>query len=216
MHLEFDASYAWELLHLTEKVAIGKSNADDIENWIQKDIKEYGRKPFRLTMITNHDENSWAGTEFERYGEGHKTFAAFIFSAYGTPMIYSGQEAGNAKRLRFFAKDTVDWKDSQNLRPFYKQLVSLRKENTALYSGEYGGATDRINKDADIFAFKRVKGNNRVIGIMNFSNAARKLAITDSSVYGNYRDYFTNKEYTLSAATMELSPWQYLVFAETK
>jgi 1,4-alpha-glucan branching enzyme len=216
MHLEFDASYAWELLHLTEKVAKGKANADDIDNWIKKDIKEYGRKPFRLTMITNHDENSWAGTEFERYGEGHKAFATFIFSAYGTPMIYSGQEAGNARRLRFFAKDTIDWRDSQNLRPFYKQLVTLRKENAALYSGEYGGVTERINKDADIFAFKRIKGNNRVIGIMNLSNAPKTLMLTDTSVFGKYKDYFSAKEYSLSASALELSPWQYLIFTETK
>jgi glycosidase len=100
MHLEFDATYAWELLHIGENVAQGKGNANTIANWIEKDIKEYGRKAFRLTISTNHDENSWSGTEFEKYGAGHKTIAAFIFSAYGVPMMYSGQEAGLNKRLR--------------------------------------------------------------------------------------------------------------------
>lgn len=212
MHLEFHATYAWELLHLTEKAAKGHANADDLDKWIQRDLKEYGRKPFRLTMITNHDENSWAGTEFERYGAGHKTFATFIFTAFGTPMIYSGQEAGNPKRLRFFSKDTIDWTDGQGLRPFYTQLVSLRKNNPALFSGQWGGVPVRINADSAIYAFRREKGNNRVIGILNLSDKPQTLKISDSKVFGTYTDYFTQKEYTLSNQPLQMAPWQYLVF----
>lgn len=215
MHLEFDATYAWELLHLTDRVGKGEANADDIDEWIQQDLQEYGQHPFRMTMITNHDENSWNGTVFERYGEGHQTFAAFIFTAYGIPMLYGGQEAGLDKRLRFFDKDTIDWSDPRELQPFYKKLIALKKDNPAIWNGAYGGMPERINNDPNIYAFKREKDGNTVIGIMNFSAEPRELHLNDASINGQFTDYFTQQSFELSSETpLKLAPWQYLVFAE--
>ncbi|MFZ9982126.1 MAG: alpha-amylase family glycosyl hydrolase [Cyclobacteriaceae bacterium] len=213
MHLQFDLTYAWELLHITEDVGTGKKTADDVASWIERDTKEYGRKPFRMTMITNHDENSWSGTMFEKFGEGHKTFATFIFTAYGIPMIYSGQEAGLAKRLKFFEKDNISWKDSLGLQPFYKQLTTLKKQNKALYAGEYGGPVVRINQGPEIFAFSRTKDENTVIGILNFTGKEQEFKLTDANSSGTYKDYFTGKEYTIGTSeSLKMSPWQYLVF----
>ena len=212
MHNEFDATYTWELFHVQDEVGKGEANADSIHHNILKDLHEYGTKAFRMTMLTNHDENSWNGTIFERYGDGHKAFATFIFTAYGIPMIYSGQEAGLDKRLRFFEKDTVDFSDPLNLQPFYQSLVSLKKNNPAIWAGEYGGMPERINKDANIYAFKRVKDDNQVIGIINFSGEAQELHLTNSSVYGTHQDYFTGSEFGLNEAPLLLEPWQYLVF----
>jgi len=215
MHLQFDLTYAWELLHLTEDVAVGKKSANDVAAWIDRDMKEYGRAPFRMTGITNHDENSWSGTMFEKYGDGHKTFATFIFTAYGIPMIYSGQEAGLAKRLKFFEKDNINWKDSLGLQPFYKQLTALKKQNKALWAGAYGGQPVRINQDQDIYAFKRTKENNTVIGVLNFSGKPQRFQLTDQSVEGVYQDYFSGKEFKLSMGSpLNMEPWQYLVFVK--
>ena len=49
---------------------------------------------FRMRFTTNHDENSWNGTEFERLGDAASTFAALTFLIPGMPLIYSGQETG--------------------------------------------------------------------------------------------------------------------------
>ncbi|MFM7328804.1 MAG: alpha-amylase family glycosyl hydrolase [Bacteroidota bacterium] len=213
MHLAFDGTYAWELLHLTEDAAMGKKTADDVAGWIERDMKEYGRKPFRMTIVTNHDENSWQGTMFEKFGDGHKTFAAFIFTAYGIPMIYNGQEAGLAKRLKFFEKDAIDWSDTLQLQPFYRQLTALKENNPALWAGEYGGQTFRINEGPAVYAFRRTKDANTVIGVMNFTGQPQPLMLTDKTAEGTYKDYFTGESFTLSASTpLELKPWQYLVF----
>ena len=213
MHLQFDLTYAWELLHLSSDVAHGKGNADAIAQWIEKDRKEYGNQPFRMTMITNHDENSWHGTLREKFGDAHQTFATFIFTAYGIPMMYSGQEVGLDKRLKFFEKDSIDWSDPQQLQPFYKKLNELKKNNQALWAGEFGGAPERINADSSIFAFRRSKGTSSVIGIMNFSDKPQTLIITDPGSAGTYNDYFTGKSYLLSKdKPLELAPWQYLIF----
>ncbi|MFM8347493.1 MAG: alpha-amylase family glycosyl hydrolase, partial [Bacteroidota bacterium] len=213
MHLAFDGTYAWELLHLTEDAAMGKKTADDVAGWIERDMKEYGRKPFRMTIVTNPDENSWQGTMFEKFGDGHKTFAAFIFTAYGIPMIYNGQEAGLAKRLKFFEKDAIDWSDTLQLQPFYRQLTALKENNPALWAGEYGGQTFRINEGPAVYAFRRTKDANTVIGVMNFTGQPQPLMLTDKTAEGTYKDYFTGESFTLSASSpLELKPWQYLVF----
>lgn len=213
MHLEFDATYAWELLHLTEAVAEGESNANDIAEWIENDIKEYGTEPFRMNMITNHDENSWVGTVLDRYGAGHKTFAVFMFTSYGIPMLYSGQEAGLNKRLRFFDKDTIDWSDPLDLQPFYKKLVTLRTDNPALRSGKFGGMPEILSNNPKVYAFKRSKNDNNIIGIMNFSGEAQELRINDTTVSADYTDYFTGENYRISTEEpLQLDPWEYLIF----
>lgn len=216
MHPEFHASYSWELLHLTEDVAKGQKNANDIHDFINSDTKRYGRKPFRMTITTNHDENSWAGTVFERYGDGHKAFATFIFTAYGFPMIYSGQEVGLDKRLKFFEKDEIDWSDPLNLTPFYQKLTAMKHENEALWNGEFGGPTERINADEWVYAFKREKNGNQVIGIINMSDQPQSLNLTDQSVNGTYSDYFSGKQFSLGSDALALQPWQHLIFTTNK
>ncbi|HQQ96038.1 MAG TPA: alpha-amylase family glycosyl hydrolase [Cyclobacteriaceae bacterium] len=216
MHLNFDATYAWPLLHITDDVLPGKANANDIADWIDQDIHEYGQQPFRLTMITNHDENSWHGTEFERYGDGMKTFAAFIFTAYGMPMLYSGQEAGLNKRLKFFAKDTIDWSDPQQLQPFYRKLVQLHLDHSALWAGEYGSQPVRINeRDSAIYAFRRTKGTDDVVGIMNFSRNSAVVRLNPSCPTGTYLDYFSGEQFSLAPGkSIPLTPWQYLILVK--
>lgn len=216
MHLEFDGTYTWPLLGVQDALGQGKANANDIARWIQADMHEYGRKPFRMTMITNHDENSWHGTEFERYGDGVKPMATFIFTAYGIPMLYSGQEVGLNKRLKFFEKDSIDWSDPQGFQLFYKKLVALHADNEALWAGEFGGIPVRINnEDPNVYAFERTKGTNKVIGIINFSGKKQELKLKNASHAGTYTDYFIGKSFELAAdKSLALEPWQYLVFVK--
>jgi glycosidase len=216
MHLTFDATYAWPLLHITDDVLPGKTNANDIADWVEADIHEYGQQPFRLTMITNHDENSWHGTEFERYGDGMKTFATFIFTAYGMPMLYSGQEAGLNKRLKFFEKDTIDWSDPQKLQPFYRQLTALHQGHPALWAGQYGGQPVRINtRDSSAYAFSRTQGGDQVIGIMNFSGKETTVNFAPNCPTRTFKDYFSGAKYDLAPGkSLLLRPWQYLIFTE--
>jgi glycosidase len=216
MHLQFDATYAWPLLDLSYRVAKGDANANDIANFVQADLKEYGRQAIRLNMITNHDKNSWEGTEFEKFGDGVKTFASFIFTTSGMPMIYTGQEVGLTKRLKFFAKDTIDWSDPKQFQPFYKKLVALHATNPALWTGEYGGIPVRINNDdPNVYAFKRTRENNIVIGVMNFSSKSQQVKLMDENSAGKYTDYFTGEIFELSTSqSLALAPWQYLVFVK--
>lgn len=209
MHLMFHATYDWKLLHLTEDVAVGKKTAEDLHEHIRRDLALYGHDPFRLNMITNHDENAWAGTIQERYGEGARAFAVFAFTAYGIPMIYSGQEAGMDKKLEFFEKDTISWEDPEDYFSFYSKLNQIKEENPALYNGGFGAITEKLEDDNEyVFSFRRTKEQNDVVGIINLSGQSQKVVI--DQLKGEYTDTFTGN--TFNPATMTLEPWQYVLF----
>jgi len=196
------------------EVASGEKTADALAKWIEDDMFQYGRTAYRMTYTSNHDLNSWVGTTFERLGDGHKAFATLAFTAYGFPLILSGQEAGLSKRLEFFERDPIDWSDSLSLQAFYQSLVSLKKENPALWAGDAGGFPVAIEKNENVMGFIREVHENQVIGIFNLSGENQEVEITNERLYGNYADYFTGKEYTISSKALQLKPWEYLVFTK--
>jgi len=101
----FDAAYGWEFPPLTEPILQnGIKKASDIETYINKSDTLYAPDDMLMNFITNHDENSWAGTEYERMGNYVKGFCGYYLFDAGLPMLYTGQEAGLNKRLRFFEK----------------------------------------------------------------------------------------------------------------
>ena len=207
-----DGSYADHFEWMMREVVAGKLNANDLSDWIEEDMNKSGREAFRMTYTSNHDLNSWIGTVFERFGEGHKTFAAMVFTAYGFPLILGGQEVGMSKRLLFFERDPMDWTDSLNLQPFYKSLVKLRKDNPSLWAGASGGFPITIEENEQVMGFMREVEGNRVVGIFNLSSKTQAINITNSSAFGSYTDYFSKKQYTINEQLIELQPWGFLVF----
>jgi glycosidase len=211
-----DGSYADEYEVIMRDVAKGEKTANDLSDWIAEDMFKNGRTAFRMTYTSNHDLNSWNGTTYERLGEGHKAFAALVFTAHGFPMILGGQEAGLSKRIEFFEKDSIDWSDPKGMHTFYKSLVSLKKDNPSIWAGAAGGFPVAIESQEQVIGFVREVEGNRVIGIFNFSGEEQQVEITRESVYGTHSDYFTGKEYTISREPLVLTPWQFLVFTDSK
>ena len=132
---------------------------------------------YRMLFTSNHDENSWNGTEFERMKDAAKTFAAFTFVMPGMPLIYTGQEAGFNKRIRFFERDTVKFPVNE-FAPFYQQLVSLKKDNSALWNGEKGAKLVKITSSVpEVYAFIRQNDNDKVLAVFNLSPKKQKVTL---------------------------------------
>jgi glycosidase len=127
----FDASYTWHWMHTVQEYfhKYNKMYALDAA------LSGYGRKrPYehlRTFFTSNHDENSWNGTEYEKYGPMALPLAVFGCLWNGIPLIYSGQELPNNKRLLFFDKDLIEWNDKPSLHLFYSKLLHFRKEHPA-------------------------------------------------------------------------------------
>ncbi len=159
----FDASYAWVLHHLLNDIAQGKKGAEELAEYVAMDAEKNPSEAFRLMFTSNHDENSWAGTEFERMGNAAKAMAVLTFTLpNGQPLIYTGQEMGWNKRFEFFEKDPIPAWENNGYTDFYKWLVKLRHDNPALAAGEKGGAFEVISTENDMFVFSRTLPGNKV------------------------------------------------------
>lgn len=211
----FDADYGWELHHIMNQIAKGKMNVNNLEKYLLKNISEYPKNTIKLNFITNHDENSWNGTEFERMGESVKTFAALSFVMPGMPLIYSGQEVGFNKRLKFFEKDQIIWNDSLGLTPFYNKLVGLKKSNTVLAAGDKGADVFRIKttNDSCIFAFTRKNETEKIFAIFNLSANEQNIAFEGEDFIDDYSDYFSGESKAFKKdEKMVLKPWEFHIF----
>ena len=216
MEKGFDMNYAWEMHHLMKAVAQGRDSAIAISKYFEKELAVYPQNVYRLMFLSNHDENSWAGTIDTLFGDSQKAFATLIFTAHGVPLLYSGQESCLNKRLRFFVRDTIEW-DSCNMTGFYSDLIKLRRSNSALWNGEFGGPMIKIktNKDNKIFAYYREKDENRVVVFMNLTKKSVTFKPILKDLDGEYTEYFTREKLSVpQKANIDLGPWGYKVFVK--
>jgi alpha-amylase len=210
----FDETYTWSMMHLMEELYKGKKNVTQFDSLIKAGIDSFPANAYRLYFTANHDENSWNGTEFEKYGDAFKTFAVFTQTMYqSVPLIYNGQEAMHKKRLKFFVKDTIAWPAEMGMAPFYKTLLSLRKTNPALAAG---ASYKRLATSADssIFAYKREQDGHKVIVILNLFKQSQNFTIKDDAVNGNPLNIFSAlKEKISTSQEIRLQPWGFVVYA---
>jgi alpha-amylase len=208
----FDMNYGWELHHSMNDVAQGKKGASHFDTYFHKYDSLYQTNDIRMNFTSNHDENSWNGTVKERMGDAAELMAVFSYMVPGMPLIYSGQEAGLDKRLAFFEKDTIQWMDSE-WRVLYTQLNKLKKENQALWNGDYGGKIKTITMDAEgYYAFEREKEGSKVIAIFNMSSETQSGSVISEIEAESLVNYFTKEKFTIEQGTsIILEPWEYLV-----
>ncbi len=210
----FDMNYNWKFYHTMNALVKGKKTVADIDALIESQIIKHPKEAYQLFFTSNHDENSWNGSAIERLGASAKAFAVMMFTINGMPLLYGGQEAGNTRRLRFFDKDEIPWKESA-FEAFYETLIKLKKDNPALWNGTYGGDFCRINTtdDMSIFAFQRQKNKNTIIVILNLTAKERKVQLKNNFTQGNYIDVFTNHEQQLTQGIeFTFSPWEYKLY----
>jgi 1,4-alpha-glucan branching enzyme len=212
----FDMTYSWDVYHLMNDIAQGKKTADLLDSMFAKESAKFPADAYRMRFTTNHDENSWNGTEYKRMGDAAKTFAVLCFTIPGMPLIYNGQESGFNRSLKFFDKDIIDW-DHFQLSGFYTQLDKLKNENKALSAGAAGGKMIKVNTDNDknIYSFLRVKDKNTVFVIFNLSSMEQKATLNGDSYAGDYKSLFDNQDIHLDGSlTVSLKPWEYRVYVK--
>ena len=159
----FNSSYSWELHHMLNAIARGEKNIPELLEYLEKDAQRHPAEAFRLMFTSNHDENSWAGTEFERMGDAAKAMAVLTFTLPGgQPLIYTGQEIGWNKRFEFFEKDPVPAWENNEYTDFYKWLIDVRHDNPALATGGKGGKFEVVSTEDSTLVFTRTLPENKV------------------------------------------------------
>ncbi len=210
-HNAFDASYAWWWMHETEKHAKGNVSPNDIRQVLHA-YSQYPPGAIKLFFTTNHDENSWNGTEYEKYADAAKAWAVFTCTWQGMPLIYSGQESPNLKRLKFFEKDCIEWNEPLLLNDFYTTLLHHRKQSRAIREGETFLLP--AQKGDQLMAYLRKKDEEVVLVLLNLSNDDRvTICVEHDWLTGTFRNIFSELEFVFKGEeTFELQKGEYIVY----
>jgi glycosidase len=210
-HDVFDATYAWWWMHQTGDVAKGISTLSKVREVLHA-YTQYPAGAIKLFFTTNHDENSWNGTEYEKYKNAAPAWAVFTCTWQGMPLIYSGQESPNTKRLRFFDKDPIEWKHPLQMQDFYTGLLRLRKRNKAITEGETFILPSQY--DGQLMAFLRKKEEQVVLVLLNISTQDRlHITIENNWLTGNFFNIFSGLHFSFSGnETFELQAGEFMVY----
>ncbi len=190
----FQMNYAWEYAHIIREIAKGNRKITAVDSLFAEDAKKYPESGYRMYFTSNHDENSWTGTDYGMFGDNFHNFAVLSATVPGMPLIYNGQESGLDKQLEFFEKDPIDWKEYK-YQDFYKMLLGLKSSEKALWNGEYGGSLEFLEATEELYAYKRVKDDNEVIVILNFNDEYKTRKLSKLGITENHTAY--NSDYSL-------------------
>lgn len=206
----FDMEYAWKTYHLINEIAKGKKNINDWDHLINKLNDSYESDDILMNFLTNHDENSWAGTVNERLGHSKEAMLALVYLTPGMPLIYSGQEYDLNHRLKFFEKDSIP-KTKSKTWEILEKLGELKNSNSALNGGKEAASYMRINtsNNKDILAFIRAKGENKVIYVANLSDKPVSFSM---GIEGNFNDYMKHSNLTINKGEQfNFDSWEYKI-----
>lgn len=204
-HKAFDATYAWELHHIFNNIARGQANAYTLGERLSVENGQYDESAFRLFFTSNHDENSWNGSEWSRMGAAAPAFAFLSYVLSGMPLIYTGQESALGRTLAFFDRDPIDWSALRagdialRVESYYKDLSELKHTHPALMAGERGGdiLTIANSEPWRVFAIKRRVGSRIVIALFNLSDTQGDVEFYDDDFSGDYSQVGSSEKATL-------------------
>lgn len=226
----FDMGYNWPMKDLFNAIAATSGqnsykkddgtvvdypvkHAIDIDTLIALQSIQYPKDTYMMNMVTNHDLNSWEGTEFDRYGNLTDAMAVLSYTLPGMPLIYTGQETGLKRALEFFKKDTPPaWSPRNEYFEFYQKLNHLKHTQPALQAGLDGGEMVRYPTESDdVYVFSRTVDNATVYVFVNLGSEELPVKYISCSPEGDHTtiDFF---EPAKSEFPTMLKPGEYRVF----
>ena len=214
----FDACYGWELHHAMVDVAQGKSRVWAVREKVYSMLNNNPQTSMHMSFTSNHDENSWSGSEQSRFGDALEAMTALTFVLpKSLPLIYTGQELGYNHSFAFFDKDAMPKFEANEATENYRRLCAMKHNFTALNSADRGGSFVEINTNAPdcLFAFVRENEQGRVIYIANLS-PYKIFADFHTGIYaGEYTNVTTGKNETLYEHTWgDMEPWSFRLLTQ--
>lgn len=214
----FDVCYGWELHHSMCDVAQGKSRVDALREKIYKLLNHFPTDSMHLSFTSNHDENSWSGSEHSRFGAALDAMTALTFVLpKSLPLIYTGQEYGYDHSFAFFDKDAMPKMKDNETTALYRRLCEMKHSFSALLSADAGGSFVEISTNAPdcLLAFVRENEEGRVVYVANLS-PYKVFSDFHTGIYaGEYHDVVADESATLYEHTWgDMEPWSFRVLTQ--
>ncbi len=210
----FDASYAWAWNNAMHDIAAGKADTGALYGYYSENESAFPVVAMRMTYGENHDQNAWEGTSFERFGPALPAAIVLSFVGEGIPLVHNGVEAGNEKRLAFFEKDPIAWRQHPN-GALIKRLIAYRKAHVALHNGRWGARMVSVANSSpqQVFSLLRERDDDRVFVVLNLSGEAKAVTFPTAQAQGDYIDFNGGKVTINPQTPMSLEPWGWRVMA---
>lgn len=212
----FDMTYAWSWYETVHRIAKGEADAGALGIYHYTDENSWPHDAMRMLFVSNHDKNSWEGTQFEAFGDALENAIVLSVVSKGMPLIYNGQEAGNPKRLEFFDRDPVEWREHP-IGELYRRLIVLKKNNTVLWNGRWGAPMIQVANSLprSVFSFVRANDRNKVFAAFNFSGQPATVSFSGTLHHGSYRDFSSGESFSLNEGSLlEMPAWSYRVLSK--
>jgi glycosidase len=209
----FDMTYAWSWNETLHRIAMGTGDLEQLRIYYAWNEKAYPADGMRMTFVSNHDKNAWEGTEFEQFGDALEAAVVLSVVGAGMPLIYSGQEAGNDRRLEFFERDPIVWREHP-MGDLYRDLFTLKRTNSVLWNAQWGARMVAVPNSASesVFSFVRHNEQEKIFAVFNFSPASSTVRFEETLCHGTYTDYFAAEQVIVDDATsFELTAWGFRV-----
>ncbi len=213
-HEVFNISYAWWWMHETEKYAKKQQPLNNIFQVLHNYLN-YPFQGLKLFFTSNHDENSWNGTEYEKYGNHADLWMVFSILFKGVPLIYSGQEIPNSKRLKFFTKDQIEWEQTPQKAEFIKTLLKFRSQSQAIKYGDIDFYY--LENEPNTLCFYRSFQQEIVWVFLHFSETTSSFHISHELLLGNFKNLNTGLSFNFKANELfEFEPNSYRIYFQNK
>ncbi|MEN3973013.1 alpha-amylase family glycosyl hydrolase [Sphingomicrobium sp. XHP0235] len=221
--VSFDSTYAWDWEKALRQIAAGTGNATSLYGFYSEHASMWPSGAQRMIFTSNHDENSWAGTAYERLGEALPNAFVLLFTSEGIPLLYNGQEAGLDKRLEFFERDPIVWREHENARIF-KRLIEFRDANPVLHNAPWGAPMVHVknSEESKVFSFVRRADDDGVLVLQNYSNEEVTVTLSDFPGAGRWIEFHHDlpegvavrpSPVTLEKGTeVSLAPWSSRIY----
>ena len=214
----FDACYGWELHHSMVAVAQGKSRVWALRDKIYSVLNDNPATSMHMSFTSNHDENSWSGSEQSRFGEALEAMTALTFVLpKSLPLIYTGQEIGYDHSFKFFDKDAMPKFEPNGATDRYRRLCGMKHSFEALRSADCGGSFVEINTNASdcLLVFVRENQQGRVVYIANLS-PYKVFADFHTGIYaGEYENALSGEVEALYEHTWgDMEPWSFRLLTQ--
>ncbi len=202
-------------------------NFGDQFYWVAlTNIKNGGSVTTNLTTTTNYEyQYATSDQQVVRYTGNHDTegsispmsmftnhagvVANFVVAAYmrGVPMLTSGQEVDFNQTIPWpYTGVKINWNTNPSAAADFTKVLNFRTASTAIRQG-----TMTNYSDANVCAFTKVSGTEKVIVMVNLRNGTNNYVIP-ATLAGSYIDAYSGAAVTLtSGATRSLTAYQYVV-----
>ncbi len=172
----FDLTYSWNVYDQLLPMLSGQRPASTIDSLIRIERLQFPQGSLRMRFTTNHDKNAWDAPAVLKFGaEGLKAATVLVNTLPGVPMMYTGEEVANDRRLSLFEKVGVDWTRPDTMRRLDSTLFHLRQRNRALAHGSF--LRLRTDDDEQVYAYLREAGRDRLLVVINMQETPVEAAV---------------------------------------